>query len=819
MKLTRTWTIGLAALLAWANPAASQEPPKRPPPKLPEGVRALRDLQYVEGGHERNRLDLYLPEKAEARLPLVVWIHGGAWWGGSKEGCPAVFLAANGYAVASINYRLSQHAVFPAQIEDCKAAIRWLRANAAKYHLDPDHVGVWGASAGGHLAAMLGATGNVKELEGSGGNLDQSSRVQCVVDWFGPSDMARMGRQADKPDTPVARLIGGPVQENLEKARKASPLSYVGKDSAPFLIMHGDKDDVVPLAQSEVLAEALKKAGVEVNLVIVKGNGHGGPGFNSPENRRLIEDFFAGHLGKTKKAETQPAKRPSVAVTISKETTYITGPWRKDGYVDYVAALNERCSKGITPENNAAVPFLKAMGPGEILPYHRDEYCRMLGIRPLPEKGDYYVTLDKYAKGSKDAEKPAAKAGEEGRDVLWEQQTQAMKRPWSKKEFPVLAGWLAANERPLALVIEASKRPRRYDPLISGDGSAMAILLPAVQGSREPARALTARAMLRLDEGKVDGAWEDLLACHRLARLVGQGPTLVDELVAITLDGMACAGDQALLQHARLAPARIATMRADLDKLPPMPQMVDKIDVAERFMFLDTVGMVARRGLSRLVDLLGSLSGDSEPGGKSMFKPLIDSTVTAAVDWDQVLRMGNSWYDRMVDACRKPTRAERQAALDKIHDDLRKLTAASNGWKSLGLSMLGGQRSAISERVGNVLVSLVVPADMMVAQAENRGAMQFDLIRLAFALAAYRADHGSYPAKLADLVPKYVAEVPKDIFIAAELHYRQEGGGYLLYSVGPNGQDDGGKGREDCKEGEGWDDIVVRVPAATPRKD
>ena len=146
MKLTRIWVIGLAMVLAGANLAAAQERPKRPaPPTLPEGVRTLRDLQYVEGGHQRNRLDLYLPEKAEGRLPLVVWIHGGGWWAGSKEGCPAVPLVAKGYAAASINYRFSQHAVFPAQIEDCKAAIRWLRANAAKYHLDPDHIGVWGA--------------------------------------------------------------------------------------------------------------------------------------------------------------------------------------------------------------------------------------------------------------------------------------------------------------------------------------------------------------------------------------------------------------------------------------------------------------------------------------------------------------------------------------------------------------------------------------------------------------------------------------------------------------------------------------------------
>jgi len=302
MKLMQIIVIGLTIMLTRVNPAASQERAARKGlPRLPEGVKILRDLPYVEGGHERNRLDLYLPERATGPLPLIVWIHGGAWLGGSKEGCPAVPFTAKGYAVASINYRLSQHAVFPAQIEDCKAAIRWLRADAAKYSLDPDHIGVWGASAGGHLVALLGTTGNVKELEGSGGALDQSSRVQCVVDWFGPTDLLTMSGSHDNPSSPEARLIGGPAQENKEKARKASPVTYVGKDAAPFLIMHGDQDNTVPPSQSKELAEALEKAGVEVKLVMVKGNGHGGPGFNSPDNRKLIEEFFNRHLGKASK--------------------------------------------------------------------------------------------------------------------------------------------------------------------------------------------------------------------------------------------------------------------------------------------------------------------------------------------------------------------------------------------------------------------------------------------------------------------------------------------------------------------------------------
>ena len=190
--MKRTWlgVLAVAVTLAWISPAAAQ----------PQGVQVLRNLPYVANGHERNRLDIYLPEKPTGRLPLVVWIHGGGWEAGSKEDCPAVPLIAKGYAVASINYRFSQHALFPAQVEDCKAAIRWLRANAAKYHLDPDHIGVWGESAGGHLVAMLGTTGGIKEFD-KGGNLDQSSRVQCVVDFFGPAEMLTMGGLADKPGT------------------------------------------------------------------------------------------------------------------------------------------------------------------------------------------------------------------------------------------------------------------------------------------------------------------------------------------------------------------------------------------------------------------------------------------------------------------------------------------------------------------------------------------------------------------------------------------------------------------------------------------
>jgi acetyl esterase/lipase len=300
MKRMLVWSITLTTIFSWANLAAADEKPKAPPANLPKGVKFLGDLAYVDHGHERNRLDLYLPEKADGRLPLIVWIHGGGWQAGSKDGCPAMSFVAKGYAVASINYRLSQHAVFPAQIEDCKAAIRWLRANAAKYHIDPEQVGVWGASAGGHLVALLGTTAGAKELEGKGGNANQSSRVQCVVDFFGPTDFVHWDPDFNKAVyTMITNLLGGKANENAAKARAASPLFYADKDSAPLLIVHGDKDPLVPLNQSEALVEAMKKSGVEAKLVVIKNGGHGGPGFDTPENRKLIEEFFAKHLAKT----------------------------------------------------------------------------------------------------------------------------------------------------------------------------------------------------------------------------------------------------------------------------------------------------------------------------------------------------------------------------------------------------------------------------------------------------------------------------------------------------------------------------------------
>ena len=276
--------------------------------KAPEGVTVYPDIAYVTDGHERQKLDLYVPDTGE-NLPLIIWIHGGAWLGGDKAHYNPTEYLKSGYAGASINYRLSQHAIFPAQIEDVKAAVRWLRANAETYRLNPDRFAAWGSSAGGHLVAMLGTAGDVDEFE-VGENLEASSRVQAVVDYFGPTDFLQMDAQSlpdglvhDAPDSPESQLVGGPIQEHKDRVAKANPITYVSEDDSPFLIIHGDRDKLVPYQQSVLLKDALEKAGVPVTFYKVEGGGHGW--FKDPKVPELTKAFLEKHL-KPAKSASQP---------------------------------------------------------------------------------------------------------------------------------------------------------------------------------------------------------------------------------------------------------------------------------------------------------------------------------------------------------------------------------------------------------------------------------------------------------------------------------------------------------------------------------
>ncbi|MCX7876513.1 MAG: alpha/beta hydrolase fold domain-containing protein [Melioribacteraceae bacterium] len=256
------------------------------------------NIDYGGSGNQRQMLDIYIPTNSKGPFPVVVWIHGGGWLGGSKSNVNGLFLLNHGIALISINYRLSTEAIFPAQIYDCKGAIRWIKANSTKYNFNPNKIGVFGSSAGGHLAALLGSAGDVKNLEGNvGGNLSYSSRVQAVCDWFGPTNFLTIVNYPSvidhgSPFSPEGLLIGGAIRDNIEKAKEVSPITYVSKDDPPILIMHGTVDMTVPFHQSVELDSAYKMINHDVLFIPQQDAGHGGGAFNSDSTRNRVINFF-----------------------------------------------------------------------------------------------------------------------------------------------------------------------------------------------------------------------------------------------------------------------------------------------------------------------------------------------------------------------------------------------------------------------------------------------------------------------------------------------------------------------------------------------
>ena len=247
---------------------------QQPYPTGGNSVAWIWNVPYVSGGGAQQQLDLYVPTEHKNE-PLIVFVHGGGWEHGDKMGDSLnpnnLQLLWDGYAMASINYRLAAPAaVWPAQIQDCKAALRWLRAHAQQYGYDPNRIGVIGESAGGHLVAMLGVTNGDKTFD-VGQNLNESSDVTCVVDLFGIADFTQ---PMPAIATNVKALLGGSAQERPELARSASPINYVHGDEPPMLVVHGTADQLVPYIQAELLVGAMDKAGAPYHFHTVVGGGH-----------------------------------------------------------------------------------------------------------------------------------------------------------------------------------------------------------------------------------------------------------------------------------------------------------------------------------------------------------------------------------------------------------------------------------------------------------------------------------------------------------------------------------------------------------------
>jgi hypothetical protein len=499
--------------------------------------------------------------------------------------------------------------------------------------------------------------------------------------------------------------------------------------------------------------------------------------------------------------------------TLGKETTYITGPLDSDGYVDYETALNERISRGVTPQNNANVLLWQALDPHpsryperEPMPW---EFFRWLKIPAPPEHGEYFIDLPRYAK-----EVLKFNPGEQT-DALRKQRGWAAQRPWVEKDYPQVAAWLKANEKPLALALAATWRPDYYNPLVSrksGDegwyGLLGALLPGPVAYWRELAPALAARAMLQAGDGRFDEAWQDLLACHRLGRLVARGAEYNEFVLGRYISQVAGDAELALLERAHPTAQQAQAWLRDLERLPPDGPAADRVDLGMRFMFLNSVMMV-RRGPIRTLRLLEFLATGRRPPAVAEPEPL--PAALNSLDCDGMLRAGNRWYDRVAAALRVKDRAAREKAFDQIEEELKTLKAETGSLATVIEVLRGGKEygEEVSKKLGVVMIDSFMPAIRWMKRVADRTEQVERNLHLAFALAAYRGEHGRYPEQLDALAPKYLAAVPSDLFSGKALVYRPLKDGYLLYSVGVNGLDEQGHGADDTPRG---DDLPVRMP-------
>ena len=275
-----SFVAGLTVCVLWATPLAAKDDPQEILDALPKGTIIERDIVYATNGERKMLLDVYRP-KSDKPLPLVIWFYGGAWdWGNKDRSNPMVALIERGYAVSGVTYTKSREEIFPAVINDCRAAVSFLRLNAKQFNLDPKRFGACGESSGGHLTALLATTSDTQEFMKHPVTRQASPAIQAASPWCGPTDFLKLNdvkcdQDYSKKHSAPSRLIGQPIKEAPEKCKQANPITYVSKDDPPCFIVHGDADFVVPLNQSELLHAALEKAGVPSTLYVAKGGNHG----------------------------------------------------------------------------------------------------------------------------------------------------------------------------------------------------------------------------------------------------------------------------------------------------------------------------------------------------------------------------------------------------------------------------------------------------------------------------------------------------------------------------------------------------------------
>jgi hypothetical protein len=480
----------------------------------------------------------------------------------------------------------------------------------------------------------------------------------------------------------------------------------------------------------------------------------------------------------------------SKVIEVSKETTVITEPLAEDGLPDYEAYVLKKGFEGVTPENNAAVLLWEVLWPEGVEERYRDGMRAALKLSPhidetpklirpndesLRQKVSEWLVNSYSAHLQDPSRKDEVAAVLQDNPYLVQDIIESTRsRVWTSKDLPILAEWIADNEKQFELIVEASRRLKYYSPppnfISLEEAGLLQALLPLDQNMRHVARSLATRSMWHIGEGRAWQAWDDMLACYRLANLIGDGSCLMQRMVAFAVAGVADNVTIAALHHGSLTQEQCRKVLLSLQSMPPFPSMVNAFDHFERLSYADAVLAMAT--------------------GRNNAMTTKGEDIVDRVDWNVALREGNEFFDRTVSAERIFKRIERVKAFKEIEQEIASRSSEAKSFSSGIAGMFShAQRS---KTMSSIMLSGIFPSLRQALVAEERGTTLRRLTVMAAALAVFRAEHSSYPETLQELSPDILSKLPVDLYSDRPFIYRRKEEGYLLYSVYENGEDDNG---------------------------
>ena len=512
--------------------------------------------------------------------------------------------------------------------------------------------------------------------------------------------------------------------------------------------------------------------------------------------------------------------KPAAKIPVGKDTTIVLGPLTQDGYVDYGRIVNERLGKGIRPEDNAMASLVQAFGPasnGKPIP---PLYFKMLGVAAPPANATYFIEFDDFYRKKYGANRDEV-------DEMSQRISLAAQAPWTAKDNPEIAAWIKSQQKQLAIIVEASKRSRFFSPTAvepenSGPKSAAPTQIAyqyAAQAIRGSYLALRTRAMLKVSEGQLESAWQDLIACRRLARLAERSGNLSQMMIGISGEWGTAQSILMFLSEARLTDQQLKRCLADLRAISPRMTFADYFDLSGQLDLLDGVQLFHRAAATDMRDPSDPLSSISALVKAQKASEVAKHLARATIDWGLIFRDQVRVSQRFNRALHISERPQRVDEFQKLRDDLNERAKACYPvvklindylwWLPLdSIRIIRSMGLALSVQE---LTVLVLP--YVCDRYDSNEQIERNLY-VAIALARFKLAQKRFPAKLAELVPRYLNSVPDDIFSSKQLIYKRMADGYLLYSVGVNGKDDGGKNRDDDIL---VDDICVRMPMPKPK--